>query len=461
MGSRRVLAIVVMSTLGLVLGMTGPLGATSRSTRSAKKTAVQVSKVGFTYVKPSKGVTYGALSAAAVVRNPTKQVATDFTVTLAAKDAKGRTIDTRDATISYLGPGEEAVAVWTAGWAETKAAARLTAKVSDPGTFVSAGAWASDAQFKFGADHPVKIGDVALEFADVRYHDAGLLSSIIGTVRNRGGSEVAGLQVTCAALQGGNVVGGGLAIVPVAPAGGDAAFQTGNLVTGMHPDSYACSGRLEYLAARIGTRADQLTVKQSGFSITSIDNYSIGAVIENPTDKWAWGLEVGWDDLDATGRVIGADSATEPIYIAPHGVVYVSAGNAGSVGYYDGTVASLRVHANATSFQRPGRAIKKEAGFDPASYRFEFSNLRVAQRGVNGTITSRSKKPLNALQISCGLFRGTTMVGATSTTADDTELGGILQPGKPASFQAGASDLIALGADTIHCVGTVTGLSDT
>ncbi len=425
----------------------------------------KVTASGFTFVPDDSGGTFaGEVTAAAVVENPTGKVATAVRVVLAMKDDRGRVIQEDEQTISYIAPGDEAYAVWTTTYPQTKVPSELAAKVSDPGELVSPRAWAEDAQYalgagEFGADAPIPISDVAVEFADLRYHDAGLQSSIVGTVRSTSGEELTGLDVTCAAFEGDAVVGGGHMVLPVIPEGGDAGIQAMNLTEGLAPDEFRCSARVEYLRARVGTLDDALVVSDAGFSLTSIGDYTMGAVVENPSDKWAWGLDVAFDVLDAAGRVVGARVESEPLYVPPGGTVYVAPTLPGSPAEYAGAPASLRVHANAGVFLKAGRAIKEEAGFDPAAWTFEFSDLAIVDGNVTGTITSRAKRPLNALEVTCGLFRGVTIVGGASSAVDESELGGPLRPGAPAPFEVGAA-LDGTGADSVRCVGTITGLSD-
>jgi hypothetical protein len=433
----------------------------------------KVTASGFTFVPTDPGSTFaGDVTAAAVVENPTEKVAVDVVVTLTLEDQRKRVITDSEFHLSYVAPGDEAYAIWDTTYPETKVPVALTAKVTSVGELMSARAWAQDAQYslgvgEFGADQPIPIEDVAVEFSDLRYHDSttdtaasGLASSIVGTARSVAGEELTGLDVTCAAFENGDVTGGGHVVLPIIPEGGEAGIQASGLLGGLAPDELRCSGRVEYLRARVGTLDDALVVADAGFSLTSIEEYTMGAVIENPTDKWAWGLDVAFDVLDADGRVIGSRTASEPIYVAPQSVVYVAPGLPGAPNEFAGAPTQLRVLVTAGVFHKPGRAIKDEAGFDPAAWKFEFTDLSLDDSGhVTGTIVSRSKKPLDALDISCGLFRGEAIVGAASSTVDESELGGPLEPGKPAKFEVGVA-LDSASADSFGCVGTITGLSD-
>lgn len=141
---------------------------------------------------------------------------------------------------------------------------------------------------------------MVLEFTDLRYHDDGLRSSIVGAVRARSGLELTGLRVECVAFQGGKLVAGGHIDLPVIPAGGEAGVQAWGPLGGLAPDDLRCSGALANLNAGVGSFDTALVVRDQGFSGTA-DEYTAGALIENPSDEYAYGLEVGFDFLDAGG----------------------------------------------------------------------------------------------------------------------------------------------------------------
>jgi hypothetical protein len=463
----RVTALIAGATSVALLAWVAPVRAAAPTASKPK-----IAQSGFTFTPGDEDDTFaGEVTAAAVVENPTSKVAAGVEVTLTFKDRGGRTIIDSRYTLEYIAPGDESYAVWSTTYPETKVPAKLTAKITDPGELVSRTAWAEDAQFslgagEFGADNPISIDDVAVEFADLRYYDStvdtlesGLASSIIGTARSASGDELTGLDVTCAAFEGGEVVGGGNTVLPVIPEGEEAGIQATGLKGGLNPDEVRCSGRLQYLRARVGTLDDQLTVSDAGFTLTSIDEYTMGAVIENPSDLWAWGLDYAFDVLDANGRVIGSRTGSVPLYVAPQSSVYVSPNLAGYPTEFDGTPASLRVLATAGVFLRAGKPIKQEAGFDPAKWTFEFSDLALQDGHVTGTVTSHANRSVNALDISCGLFRDGAIVSAVTNAVDDTELGGQLEPQKGRTFEVGVA-LDAAAPDDISCVGTIGQLSD-
>jgi hypothetical protein len=461
-------SLPIALALVVSVALVAPVGA-ARSTGSKPR----VVDAGFTFVPSDPGSTFaGDVTGAAVVENPSTKVAVDVEVTLTLNDERGRLIIDDATRLAYIAPGAEAYVPWNTTYPETKVPVEVTAKITDPGELISPREWAEDAQFElgvgeFGAEDPIPIDDVAVEFSDLGYHDSsietaasGLASSIIGVARSVSGEELTGLDVTCAAFEGGDVVGGGHMVLPIIPEGAEAGIQASGLLGGLTPDDARCSARVEYLRARVGTLDDALTVTDAGFRVTSIDEYTMGAVIENPTDKWAWGLDVAFDVLDASGRVVGSRRTSEPLYVAPNSTVYASPEVAGSPNDFAGTPADLRVLVTAGVFLRSGRPIKDEAGFDPAAWEFEFADLRLAERGnVVGTITSRAKKPLNAVQVTCGAFAGGSIIGAAANTLSDDDVGGLLEPGEPTEIEVQAL-FSGLGADEFRCVATITGLSD-
>ncbi|MSO78463.1 MAG: hypothetical protein EXQ79_02520 [Acidimicrobiia bacterium] len=464
MGSSRILAVIIAAALGAPIAFAGTAAATAHVAARPKVTAS-----GFTFNPDEPDATYaGEVTAAAVVSNPTGKVAVDVVVVLTLKDQRGRTIIDNQTTLAYIAPGDDSYATWTTTYPEKKVPVKLTAKVTGVGEMMSARAWGEDAQYDFQTDTPVALADVALEFADLTYQDSsipasdpmGIASSIVGSVRSVSGNELAGLDVTCVAFEGSDVVGGGHMVLPIIPEGAEAGVQAPNLVGGLEPDDLRCSGRVEYLEARVGARAEQLTVQDAGFALTSLDEYSVGAVIENPTDQFAWGVHVVFDVLAADGKVIGSRSSDVPLYVAPHSTVYAAPLLPGTPREFAGTPFSLRVLTNAYAFQRPGRAIREEAGFDPAAWKFEISDVGLDGSGhAVGTITNRSKKAVNAVDMICGLFSGGAMVGATSESLDESDLGSQLVPGKALKFEVGVS-LDSTGANDVRCVATISQYSD-
>lgn len=466
MGKRLwVLSTVVALTIGTSVALSAVAAATVHTAAKPKVTAS-----GFTFLPDEPGSTFaGEVTAAAVVKNPTGKVAVGVEVMLTLKDNSGRTIIEDQTTLAYIAPGDDSYATWTTTYPETKVPVSLKAKITDPGEMMSVRAWGQDAQYDFQADKPIAIDDVALEFSDLRYRDStipatdpnGIGSSIVGTVRSASGKELAGLDVTCAAFSGGDVVGGGHMVLPIIPEGGEAGIQAPNLLGSLEPDDLQCSGRVEYLAARVGARDEQLVVQDAGVSLlTTLEEYSMGAVIENPTDLYAWGVDVSFDILDADGRVIGSRSTEIPMYVPPHGTVYAAPSLPGTPREFPGTPSSLRVLTNAYAFQRPGRAIKDEAGFDPAAWKFEFADVTFDDRGhVVGTITNRSKKSVNGVDVVCGLFTAGAIVGATWEGLDEFDLGSQLLPGKALDIEVGV-DLDSTGADEVRCVATIGQLSE-
>ena len=432
----------------------------------------RITESGFTFTPGDPGDSFaGEVTAAAVVENPTAKVATGLEVTFSFKARGGKTIADYSYSIEYIAPGDEAYAVYGSVYPETQVPTKVVAKITDPGELVSTRAWADDAQYSLApdvnaADAPISINDVALEFSDLRYHDStvdttasGLASSVIGTVRSTSGQELTGLEISCAAFESGAPVGGGSRFLPVIPEGEAAGLQVTGFKGGLTPDDVRCSGRVQYLGAHVGAPDEQLTAPDAGFTLLSIEEYAMGAVIENPTDLWAWGLNYSFDVLDASGRVIGSQTGDVPIYIAPGASVYVTPNLGGFPNEYDGTPASLRVLATATAFRESGKPIKQEAGFDPGAWEFEFSDLTLEDGHVTGSITSRAKKSLNALDISCGLFRGGAIVAAARDAVDDSELGGLLEPGQATEFELGVA-LDAAAPDEIRCSGSIGQLSD-
>lgn len=206
---------------GRVTTLPPPVTATVAPTTTTLRQAVEVTNVGL-----STGTQFSrkVVSAAAVIRNPSSQVAGDIRVNINLKDANGSIVQSETASIAVLAPGEEAYAA--------------PAFYLDQGSAVPV---AAEAQAQAGEFFSQTIG--SFTFKDMKYNQDQYSARVTGTITSGITKTVTQVMVYCATFFGDNVTGGGFTFVDLVPAGQSTGFNVGNgIIPGMRVNEVRCSG---------------------------------------------------------------------------------------------------------------------------------------------------------------------------------------------------------------------------
>ena len=292
---------------------------------------------GYTYVPNDDPQYEGEVTTGAVLKNPTDKVARDTEVKFTFVDASGKRSESY-ATVSvpYILPGQEVVVGPAPSVYDIGAPTKLVAEVTTAPRYETTRQFATTIKTRSGFEVTTRLanpGDQLIpQFADLRLVDTGEgQAHIVGTMTGPENVDLAGLDVHCIALRGGQPIAGGQESVSSLPAGATVAIGPSlGMVAGggIAADSLQCSAWLAYGGAA-GPRADRIAVSSVGHSVFDpgySPEYTMGAVVKNTSKVPAYDVSGDFDVYDANGRVLGrALNFTQIPYLAPGAESYVSA----------------------------------------------------------------------------------------------------------------------------------------
>ncbi len=414
--SKRHATFAASLALALIAALTttiGGVGAGAAVPAAAKK--IQIVDQGFRYVE---GASPSDVSAAFILRNPTKLVAVNIRWKATFKDSAGKVLDSVEGETSYLYPGEEGVVGGSdlTGVRLEHEPAQMNVKVrevlewlrpGDPGTFGPP---------DLGIDH-----DQLLSFADFRVVQSQFAVTVVGSVTNESDNLLAGypfvVAVTCALISDGEIVGGVHDQLEYLAPSTPVAFLEPTL-EGASADEFRCSpdGPDEYQIVGADNPQDLLTVTDVQVNSTvNGTRVTAAGVVTNTSDQIAVGVNAKFDLLDANGRIIGHTFDKYEIpYLLPGEQIII--GNGSLSQWIDGSPTSANGYAAASDFMTTAE-LRESAGVNakaPSPLSVSDARLDAGDSSTAtavGTVTNTSAKALR-LFVYCELRRGGRPLGS-------------------------------------------------
>jgi hypothetical protein len=389
-------AFLALALIAALTTTTGSAVAGASVPAAAKK--IQVVDQGFRYVE---GASPADVSAAFILRNPTKLVAVNIRWKATFKDSSGKVLDAVDGETSYLHPGEEGV-VASADLSSLRLErepAQMDVKIREVLEWLRPGDAGTFGPPDLGIDH-----DELLSFADFRVVQSQYSVTVVGSVTNESDDLLAGypfvVAVMCALISDGEIVGGVNDQLEFLAPSTPVAFLEPTL-EGASADEFRCSpdGPGEHQIVGDDNPQDELTVTDVQVNST-VDGSRVTAagVVTNTSNQIAIGVNAKFDLLDANGRIIGHTFDKYEIpYLLPGEQIII--GNGSLSQWIDGPPASANGHAAASDFmttaelrESTGVNAKAPSPLSVSDARLDAGDSSTAT--AVGTVTNTSAKAL-------------------------------------------------------------------
>ena len=429
--------ITIASLMSMLVGAFG--GAAADVGARVSKAKLTVDSSGFSTRPPPYEDEPYRTSFAAVLTNPTDQVVVGINVVIKGtgsdgkpvKDSIGGNLGT-EGYVSVLYPGESTVVV-----ADDLESVEPVAKMSVNATGTMGG---SPEVYNVTPD-PSTAGKSPSEMfvlSEPRYRTADTARGVVyGRLENTTGVTFSRVDVSCALLRGGVIIGGATGPVIALPVSATVGFDAGG-----PPDASVEEIRCSADPSTVVGDVNQLDVGTTGLGTGDGGRPLVSAAttLKNPSTKIAATIEVTFQFLDAAGEFVGS-SLSQHSYLPPGASVYATAAQVPAA-YFEAPPTSVNIRTNVDSFMRP-KAFKKTFG-GRANPGLEAAGAQYVDDQVVGEFRNSTSKSVSDVVVTCAVFDAEAIVAGAEDVVYDP-----VAPGDTMAFEALTID--GLNPSDVRC----------